>query len=142
MPEIRSEEGSEEILLDVNALAEGRDYTRVGVFENSPNHEMVAYGVDFDGSEQYTIQVVDLATGETLPDTIPNTYYSLEWANDNRTFYYSVLDEHHRRSASTGIRWEKIRVTTRWSITKMIRVFRRMRQIEQWTVHLRRGGRQ
>ena len=91
-----SEEGSEEILLDVNALAEGRDYTRVGTFENSPNHRMVAYGVDFDGSEQYTIRVVDLATGETLPDTIRNTYYSLEWANDNRTFYYSVLDEHHR----------------------------------------------
>ena len=91
-----SEDGSEEILLDVNVLAEGRDYTRVGVFENSPNHQLIAYGADFDGSEQYTIRVVDLATGETLPDTIPNTYYSLEWANDNRTFYYSVLDEHHR----------------------------------------------
>ncbi|MDE2682933.1 MAG: S9 family peptidase [Chloroflexota bacterium] len=91
-----SEEGAEEILLDVNALAEGHDYTRVGVFENSPDHRLIAYGVDFDGSEQYTIRVVDLATSETLPDTIPNTYYSLEWANDNRTFYYSVLDEHHR----------------------------------------------
>ena len=91
-----SEEGAEEILLDVNALAEGHDYTRVGTFENSPDHRLVAYGVDLDGSEQYTIRVVDVATGETLPDTIPNTYYSLEWANDNRTFYYSVLDEHHR----------------------------------------------
>ena len=91
-----SEEGSEEILLDVNALAEGRDYTRVGTFENSPDHRLIAYGVDFDGSEQYTIYVVNLDTGETLPDTIPNTYYSLEWANDNLTFYYSVLDEHHR----------------------------------------------
>ena len=91
-----SEDGAEEILLDVNALAEGRDYTRVGVFENSPDHRMIAYGVDFDGSEQYTIRVVNLETGETLPDSIPNTYYSLEWANDNRTFFYSVLDEHHR----------------------------------------------
>ena len=91
-----SENGPEEILLDVNALAEGHDYTRVGTFENSPDHRLIAYGADFDGSEQYTIHVVNLDTGETLPDTIPNTYYSLEWANDNRTLFYSVLDEHHR----------------------------------------------
>ena len=91
-----SEDGPEEVLLDVNVLAEGHDYTRVGAFENSPNHQLIAYGVDFDGSEQYTVRVVNLASGETLPDTIPNTYYSLEWANDNHTLYYSRLDEHHR----------------------------------------------
>ena len=91
-----SEDGPEEVLLDVNALAAGRDYTRVGAFENSPDHRLAAYGVDFDGSEQFTVHVLDLETGETLADTIPNTYYSLEWANDNRTIYYSVLDEHHR----------------------------------------------
>ena len=91
-----SENGPEEILLDVNALASEHDYTRVGTFENSPDHRMIAYGVDNDGSEQYTIRVVNLETGDTLPDTIPNTYYSLEWCNDNQSFYYSVLDEHHR----------------------------------------------
>ncbi len=91
-----SENGPETVLLNVNALAEGRDYTRVGTFENSPNHRLIAYGVDFDGSEQFTVHVLDLETGETLPDVIPNTYYSLEWANDSRTLYYSVLDEHHR----------------------------------------------
>ena len=91
-----SEDGDEEILLDVNALAEGHEYTRVGTFENSPDHRLIAYGVDHDGSEQYTIHVVDLGTGRELPDIIPNTYYSLEWSNDNRNLYYSVLDEHHR----------------------------------------------
>ena len=91
-----SDEGPEEVLLDVNLLAEGRDYTQVSSFENSPDHLLVAYGVDFDGSEQFTIRVLDLESGETLGDEIPNTYYGLEWANDNRTFYYSVLDEHHR----------------------------------------------
>ena len=91
-----SEDGPEEILLDVNKLAEGRDYTFLGSFANSPDHRLFAYGADFDGSEQFTIRVLNLATGETLPDTIPNTYYSLQWANDSRTFYYSVLDEHHR----------------------------------------------
>ena len=93
-----SEDGPETVLLDVNQLAEGHDYTRVGAFENSPDHRLVAYGVDFDGSEQFTILVLDLETGETLPDTIPNTYYSLEWGNPPAadTLYYSVLDEHHR----------------------------------------------
>ena len=65
-------------------------------FATSPDHKLAAYGVDFDGSEQYTIRLLDLETGQTLPDAIPGTYYSIEWANDNRTFYYSVLDEHHR----------------------------------------------
>ena len=91
-----SDDGLETVLLDVNQLAEGRDYTRVGAFRNSPDHKLAAYGVDFDGSEQYTIRLLDLETGQTLPDAIPGTYYSIEWANDNRTFYYSVLDEHHR----------------------------------------------
>lgn len=91
-----SEDADEQVLLNVNLLAEGQDYTRVAVFENSPDHRLIAYSVDFDGSEQYTVNILDLATGDTLADTIPNTYYSLEWANDNRTFYYSVLDEHHR----------------------------------------------
>ena len=91
-----SDDGQETVLLDVNQLAEGRDYTRVGAFRNSPDHKLAAYGVDFDGSEQYTIRLLDLETGQTLTDAIPGTYYSIEWANDNRTFYYSVLDEHHR----------------------------------------------
>ena len=93
---VGSPDGPEEILLDVNLLAEGREYTRVSDFENSPDHRLAAYGVDFDGSEQFTIRVLDLETGETLPDEIPNAYYGLEWANDNRTIYYSVLDERHR----------------------------------------------
>ena len=66
-----SEDGPEEILLDVNKLAEGRDYIFLGSFANSPDHRLFAYGADFDGSEQFTIQVLDLETGETLPDTIP-----------------------------------------------------------------------
>ena len=51
-----SEDGPEEILLDVNKLAEGRDYTSLGSFANSPDHRLFAYGADFDGSEQFTIR--------------------------------------------------------------------------------------
>jgi oligopeptidase B len=82
----------EELLLDGNLLAEGHNYFRIGEFVPSPDHTLLAYSVDFEGDETYTIQVKHLATGELLADRIPNTYYALEWANDNHTFFYCVLD--------------------------------------------------
>jgi oligopeptidase B len=88
----RTLEAQEEILLDGNLLAEGHKYFRVGNISVSPNHRLLAYSVDFDGDEAYTIRVKDLGSGELLPDQIANTYYSLEWANDNATFFYTVLD--------------------------------------------------
>jgi oligopeptidase B len=85
-------DASEEILLDSNALAEGQKYFRLGNFAVSPDHRLLAYSTDLEGDESYTIRVRNLATGELLPDRIANTYYTLEWANDNRTFFYTVLD--------------------------------------------------
>ena len=85
-------DAKEEVLLDGNKMAEGKKYFRVGNFAASPNHKLLAYSVDYEGDEAYTIHVKDLATGKLLEDTIPNTYYSLEWANDNATFFYTVLD--------------------------------------------------
>ena len=89
-------EADEQVLLDVNQLAQGQDYTQIGVLESSPDHQWLAYSVDNDGSEQYTIRVKNLETGQLLDEAIPNSYYSLEWANDSLTFFYDVLDEHHR----------------------------------------------
>lgn len=83
---------SEEVLLDANVLAAGQKYFRLGNFAVSPDHRLLAYSTDLEGDESYTIQVKNLATGELLPDRIANTYYTLEWANDNRTFFYTVLD--------------------------------------------------
>jgi oligopeptidase B len=85
-------ESPEEILLDGNVLGEGKKYYRIGNFAVSPNHRLLAYSVDFEGDEMYTIRVMDLETRALLADEIPNTYYTLEWANDNRTFFYTMLD--------------------------------------------------
>ena len=82
----------EEVLLDENALAKGHKFFSLGVFEVSPDHRYLAYSTDTTGSETYTIQIKDLQTGKVFPEKIPNTYYSLAWANDNRTFFYTVLD--------------------------------------------------
>ena len=83
----------EEVLLDCNLLAEGQKYFRLGAFIASPNHRLLAYSVDFEGDEMYTVRVKNLESGELLADEIPNTSYTLEWAADNATFFYTVLDE-------------------------------------------------
>jgi oligopeptidase B len=86
----------EEIILDENKLAEDKTYFRLGTFSVSPNHKLLAYSEDIDGSETYTVRIKNLETGELLLEEIKNTFYSLEWVNDNRTFYYTVLDENLR----------------------------------------------
>ncbi len=89
-------DAAEEILLDQNALATGQPYCGIGDFKVSPNHQLLAYLLDTAGDETYTLYVKDLRTGELLADPISNTYYGLEWANDNRTLFYTVLDEAKR----------------------------------------------
>ncbi len=85
-------EAQEEVILDENELAKGHKFFSVGVLEVSPNHRYLAYSVDTTGSETYTIYVKDLQTGKLFDEKIENTYYSLAWANDNQTFFYTVLD--------------------------------------------------
>ena len=85
----------EEVLLDVNKEAVGFEHFDVGSFEVSPNHLRLVYAVDTTGAEEYTIYVRDLSTGKNFPDTIPNTY-SIEWAGDNKTIFYTTLDAAHR----------------------------------------------
>jgi oligopeptidase B len=86
-------EAEEEIVFDVNELAEGKDYYYLGVYQISPNHKLVAYAFDTTGSERYTLRVKDLETGELLPDVIDSISTSVEWANDNKTLFYAIADE-------------------------------------------------
>ncbi|MFQ6022830.1 MAG: S9 family peptidase [Acidiferrobacterales bacterium] len=92
----QSLDSPEEIILNVNELAQGRPYLRLGVCENSKNHRYLAYSLDTDGSEEYTIQIKNLAIGELLRERITGTYDSLEWGNDSATFFYTVLDKYKR----------------------------------------------
>ncbi len=85
-------EADEEVLLDQNALAEGHEYLEIGVYKISPNHQLLAYSTDITGGESYTLHIKDLNTGQLLSDQISNTYYSVEWANDNQTLFYTTLD--------------------------------------------------
>ncbi len=82
----------EEILLDQNKLAEGHKHFQLATFAVSPNHKLLAYSTDVTGSEEFIIYVKDLETGALFADRIPKTYYSLAWAADNKTFFYTVFD--------------------------------------------------
>jgi len=86
-------EAEEEMLLDVNELAEGKDYTYLGVYEVSPDHNLLAFGVDTTGGERYRLRVKNLKTGQIYPDVIDSVSTSFEWANDNQTFFYTIMDE-------------------------------------------------
>ena len=82
----------EELLLDQNELAAGQTFCELGVYRISPNHQLLAFSVDYAGTERFLLQVKDLATGALLPDAIPDTFYSVEWAADNQTLFYNKQD--------------------------------------------------
>lgn len=86
----------EQILLDLNVLAEGRDYLNVGVFEVSPDQKILAYSLDYDGSETYTVFFKDLDTGNIQEQTLTHTYYDFEWSADSQHVFYTTIDEAHR----------------------------------------------
>jgi oligopeptidase B len=83
----------EEILVDGNVLATGHDFFAVGVFDVSPDGDWLAYSVDFDGDERYTIRFKDLRTGEIRPDEIADTTYSSAWSADASVFFYTTSND-------------------------------------------------
>lgn len=88
-------DGTEEVLLDQNLLAEGQDFLELGVLAVSPNHQVLAYSTDTNGAERYTLRFLDLATHAHLAEEIPDTA-AIAWGNDNQTIFYAQLDETNR----------------------------------------------
>lgn len=84
---------TEEIILDVNLLAEGQAYCDVKGLSVSPDNQLLAYGVDWVSRRNYTLFIKNLVTGEILSDKVENTEGSYAWAADNRTIFYDIKDE-------------------------------------------------
>ncbi|WP_449446867.1 S9 family peptidase [Thermomonas brevis] len=82
----------EDVLLDVNVMAAGKDYYSVGDFEVSPDNRQLAYADDDNGRRQYTIRFRNLVTGEAYPETIAGVSANLVWADDNKTLFYVEND--------------------------------------------------
>ena len=83
---------AEQVLLDVNAMAAGKDYFQIGDYEVTPDNAVLAWAEDDVGRRQYTIRFRNLATGEVYPDTITGVSPNLVWADDNRTLFYVEND--------------------------------------------------
>jgi oligopeptidase B len=82
----------EEVMLDVNVMAEGHEFFSVGPFAVSSNQDLLAYPVDAVGRRIYSIHIKSLATGELLKEVIPDVTGNMAWAEDNKTLFYTKQD--------------------------------------------------
>jgi oligopeptidase B len=88
----------EEILLDVNKLAEGKKYCSVNNLSVSRDNKILSYGVDYVSRRRYTLNFIDIQSGSLLPDRIENTTGEAVWAADNKTLFYVTKDPETLRS--------------------------------------------
>lgn len=91
-------EAAEEVIIDVNELAEGHEYFNLSGLSISPNNKYASFGVDRVGRRKYTLQVKDLEVNEILPTKIELTTGGSVWANDNKTIFYTRKDDQTLRS--------------------------------------------
>jgi oligopeptidase B len=92
-----AENAPEELLLDLNSLAASHSFLSLGAFAVSDDNSLLAYSLDTTGFRQYTLQIKNLSTGETLPIRMERVT-SAAWAADNRTLFYTIEDETTKRS--------------------------------------------
>ncbi len=86
-------EATEEIILDVNQLAEGSSYYSAVGLNVSPNNKILAFGEDTLSRRIYTIRFIDLETGEFLEDQLENTTGYGAWGNDNRSYFFTTKNK-------------------------------------------------
>ena len=93
--------GDEQVLLDENELAAATGYCQLGALAVTPDHDLLAYALDVDGAERFTLRLRDLTTGEDLDDVVGPDQgrpvgHGVAWGSDSRHLYYTVQDETHR----------------------------------------------
>ncbi|WP_407699248.1 S9 family peptidase [Sphingopyxis yananensis] len=88
--------GDTQLILDEVALADGKEYFRLGQASISPNGRILAYGYDDNGSERFEVRFRDLESGELLPDVIPGTLSAIVWNAQNDTVLYGLANENWR----------------------------------------------
>jgi len=87
----------EEVLLNINHLAEGQAFVDIGSIEVSPDQDKLAYTIDFEGRRKYSLYILNLKDGSTESAGIANCGGDLCWANDNKTLFLTVIDEEKLR---------------------------------------------
>ncbi|ERI64350.1 putative protease 2 [Capnocytophaga sp. oral taxon 863 str. F0517] len=88
----------EEVLFDVNEMAEGHKFYQFAEFSVSGDNQWASFSVDTRGRRMYSLFIKNLRTGEILPVEIKNTDGGSCWANDNQTIFYTKIDPQTLRS--------------------------------------------
>ena len=88
----------ETVLLDGDALAEGKAYFQFGDARQSPDHRLYAWTADEAGSEYYTLRIRDIDAGTDLPDLVAETTGDVLWSADGVYLFYIRRDAEHRPS--------------------------------------------
>jgi oligopeptidase B len=88
----------ETILIDGDALAEGKSFFHVADTAASPDHRLIAWSDDDAGSELHAIHVKDIASGALVDDSVRRCDGSIVWSQDGAAFYYVRVDDNHRTS--------------------------------------------
>lgn len=83
--------GGEQVFLDVQALAQGHDYFVLGNFAVSPDNNLLAFTVDTDGSEYYTLYIKNLVTGETYTPLHKSVREDIVFTSDSQGIIYQQL---------------------------------------------------
>ena len=92
----KDDQSADELILDEVALAEGKEYFRLGAIAVSCDGKLLAWSVDDNGSERFTARIKVIATGEVLADEIPGTLSSLVWVAGDKALVYSLANEQWR----------------------------------------------
>jgi oligopeptidase B len=92
----RRDGGGEQMMVDCNALAVGKDYFSLGDISVSLDHALAAWSFDDKGSEFYTLKIRDLNTLEDSEDLLTNTGGSASWSLDGKSIFYTLQDDNHR----------------------------------------------
>ena len=88
--------GDEQVILSEPALAEGKDYFRLGGFAVSPDGSRLAYAYDDSGAERFTLKVRDLATGDDLETITTHSMGTPVWAADSRALAWTEVSDQWR----------------------------------------------
>jgi len=91
----------EEILIDGNAMGQGKPFFQVMGWQISSGEDLLAFAVDTMGRRIASLRIKNLRTGEVFPEVMEHVTGNMAWAEDNRTLFYTRHD-------SVTLRWNRI----------------------------------
>lgn len=94
------------VLVDPKVL-DASGLTALGGWVPSRDGKLLAFGLYHAGDENTTTYVMDVATGEWLPDEIPGKSGVIQWMPDNSGFYYERLED-VKNPYSARIKYHKL----------------------------------